>query len=1230
MNWDLFGLLDKGQKEEQKRILAEELARERALRNKRLKVAGVETKEEPKVKKKKPGITDVAKTVITTGSEADMAPREVKGDWWSDEEGGFDLVKNIAQGWYFDVPENVANTVSPILDRVSPKRDYLMLNLPFLKNYDPARDYVFTMPADEFNALKEKDKVSYMPNMIDERTEAGDFARNMTKVFRGLSIGKNVTDKALKSPVFNSVGSKTKQVLEYTTPGAVASQLAFQPHEERISNMVAETVQDTPVEFVGPFFEWLQAEPDNSEAEERFKMLLESYVVDAAFSPIFRLMKGRKEIIKAELDGKSADEIITIEQQAQSRLLAKTISESDKPLSRLKKSKTASQKVLNAKLEDPTIFSAPATVKRMVEQLARGDFKGIHPDNFSGYRVFNTKYIENGDAAEALNMMEVLLRKEMLTQRAGLQVPKGPKTLAEIEKAGLQLSDTIQGNRIINVVEDTASGMGVDKDTLMTLMMKDLDDLAGLEARVLAYRGVIAQMGSELQLVRRELAGNPGNDVLEARFINLLAQTEDAIRVFGEVRRIPARTVTAQRIKIPDLDANGAPIRASDHVQLLNDLKKAGIDSKKLSILGEALGLGKNPLHTVHIAQSGIETILQRGTRGLLEFYRGMLLASLKTHVTNSLSGVIETFVPQVSRLAGGLLTRDRQVIRSVGAHMVGLTHGLRPSIGKMIEAVYQERNILDPLGTKVDGLISPYGHAIAMDPLKKGSTQWHPYNWVSAFVNGVGKISRGSLRLLGGEDEFFKQWNYRASAYAKIVMDMPEGLSKEARKLRINQQLSDYFDEMGQATNKDLLQYARRATFTEEVLPNTMASGIQALAKRQPALQFFIPFIRTPTNIMVRFGERTPILSLFQKTTRQMLASGDPNLRAQVIGNQAIGMAMYGTFLGYIMEGSVTGPGPLDPDQNRLWRNAGNQPYSIRTPYGWVSYNRLDPLFMPLVFMTGWYDNAVVFNESDDIGEQAMMGVVGLARAATDRTYLQGMKQVFQMLHSLTTGDMDRLALSGIQMGANVIPSILNQQYEIGQHLGFYEGAEGFREALQWQEKFLRRAPQLTGYNAVKHNWITGKPIVSPVGYNSGFPVVTDKPNKYINEIVNMGRSIDPPDTRIGNVELSGPQYAELNRLIGTIRGENGMNLMQSLEAFMGTTGKNGYNLDPNRKYNENYDDWRVEGVKKIIRGYKDAGRKVLLQTNPDLLQAFVEDKINKASVMGGGTQLFDLNERP
>lgn len=85
-------------------------------------------------------------------------------------------------------------------------------------------------------------------------------------------------------------------------------------------------------------------------------------------------------------------------------------------------------------------------------------------------------------------MLEHLIHKEMKTRIPGLDVAKGPKTLAEIEKAGLTLADTIQGQRIINVVDDTASQLGVDKDLLMTLMQKELDEglgLAGLESEFL-------------------------------------------------------------------------------------------------------------------------------------------------------------------------------------------------------------------------------------------------------------------------------------------------------------------------------------------------------------------------------------------------------------------------------------------------------------------------------------------------------------------------------------------------------------------------------------------------------------------------------------------------------------------------------------------------------------------------------------------------------------------------
>ena len=1159
-----------------------------------------------------------------------MSPRETKGDWWSDETAGFDIVKNIAQGWYFDVPENVANTVSPQLDKISPRRDLMMVNLPFLKNYDPARDYVFTMPATEFNSLKEEKKVSYMPNIIDEQTEVGNFTRTMTKVLRGLSIGKGLTNKALTSPVFRSVGPKSKQFLEYTTPGAVASQIAFQPHEERISNMVAEVVQDTPVEFVGPFFEWMQADPDNSEAEERFKMLLESYVADIAFSPIFRLLKGRKEVLKAELEGKSIDEIITIEHQAANRLMATKIAQSEVPLSKFKPSKTASQKILNAKLEDPTIFSSPHTVKEMIRKVVHEDFKTMHPDSYTGYRVFNSKYIEDEGAKEAFNMLEHLIHKEMKTRIPGLDVAKGPKTLAEIEKAGLTLADTIQGQRIINVVDDTASQLGVDKDLLMTLMQKELDEglgLAGLESRVLAYRTLVAQMGSELQLHRLKILKDPGNPRLEAEMANLMLQTEDALRLYGEIKRIPARTITAHRIKVPKLDSAGR-VNESEMKDLMKALSDTGMNTKSINLLAESMGLGTNPLHTIRIAQEGVESMVQRGWRGLLEFYRGMLLASLKTHATNMISGGIETFVVPTSRMAGGLLTGNKEVIRETGAHMMGLMYGFRPSLNKMLESILQEKNILDPLGTKVDGLVSPYGSAISMEPLKAGSTMWHPYNWATFFVNTVGKASRGSLRLLGGEDEFFKQWNYRAQAYSKIVTSMPRKLNRQARKNYVATEMDKYFDDMGRATDDNLRQYSRKITFTEELMSGSYAARLQNAAKAFPPLQFFVPFIRTPTNIMIRLGERTPGVNLAMKTTREMWNSGDPNLRAQVIGNMSVGMAMYGTAIGYIADGTVTGSGPIDPDRNRLWRAAGNQPYSLKTDDGnWISYNRLDPTFMPFVFLASAWENGYVYHENqEDYADMAFMGVVGFMRAVTDRTYLQGLKQMFNFAQAVSSGNKDRAGLALTQIGANVIPSIIGQQYEIVQHFGWYEGAEGFREALTWQEKFMRRAPQLTGYNAVKHNWITGEPIVSPVGYNTGFPVSKEIPNKYIDEVVRMGRSIDPPDTKIGTVELNGPQYAELNRLIGTIKNGQGMNLAGALEAFMSTPE---YDLDPNRQFNPDYDDWRTDGVKKIMRAYKDAGRKTLLHDSPELLQAFIEDKVNKASVMAGGEQLFDLHER-
>ena len=70
-------------------------------------------------------------------------------------------------------------------------------------------------------------------------------------------------------------------------------------------------------------------------------------------------------------------------------------------------------------------------------------------------------------------------------------------------------------------------------------------------------------------------------------------------------------------------------------------------------------------------------------------------------------------------------------------------------------------------------------------------------------------------------------------------------------------------------------------------------------------------------------------------------------------------------------------------------------------------------------------------------------------------------------------------------------------------------------------------------------------------------------------------------------------------------------------------------YGFSENRKYNADYDDFRIKGVQKIIRTYKQQAKKQLMANDSGLMNQVIEDRMNAMSVMGGGQQLFELNQR-
>ena len=1139
----------------------------------------------------------------------------------------------------------------------------LVFNIPGVENYNPKYPFVWKMSDEDFDALKAEDKISYLPKIAESDSVGAQFTRDMTNILSGIYGGSVISN--FGKGVIKGAGGKVPNVLsKWIAPGILGSLFSFKPHEPRLSDSVAELVENTPLEITQPFFEWLKSDKDSSKTEERFKIALESVLLDfgvigglktgkAIFNKIYGVFKRDKNLLKAELNNATPEELAEINAREIAEITgAKTSSdlpfkgtlwdrpgakESDLPFkgtlwdqpgaktsldipSAYPPVKVLGKSPTDKVLEKVLILDQPA-FRKMAIDLANGIYG-------SQGKVFNTNYIKELGPKKAMSVIANSLEKEFRTIHRK-NIPKGPKTLKDIGESGFKIAEELDAARWSKVLSGTADELGLEHDLFFKIMSRDLDNVAGLEARILAYRTVLTQLSDDLgKSVMSVMNGTTKENGLYsmAKVMNDWSDLRKMLTVFGEVRRTTARATTAQRIPIPTkpldlskVDPNLAGLRKA--------LNEAGMDEKSFGAFAETIGLAKTPLHRIRILEEATEALWTRGVRGVIELYRGLLLANVKTHVTNTLSGMIETTVTPMTRMMGGMVTFDKQVMKEAMGQYMGMFLGFRSSAGKAIESIIRERNVLDPLGTKIDGMRGQRRHAIAMDKLVKDSSYWHPFNWATLAVNAFGKVSRGSLRLLGGEDEFFKQLNYRGQAYTEILSKLPVNLTRVQRKQFIAKELDKYFDDLGRATDKDKLQYAREVTFTEELRQGTFSSTIHNALVNRPEFQVVFPFWRTPWNIAVRAIERTPGLNILSKTARARFASKDPNQRAQAIGNVALGGLLYGAAVSYIIDGSITGGGPADPDLNRIWRNAGNQPYSIKLPSGkWVSYNRLDPIMLPFVFLSTVYENAWKFNDNrEELDDIVGAGLLAFTKALGDRTYMSGMRIIMDGLQASKTNNLDLLERTGGQLAIGAIPSVIMQQYEMGQEVGLYGGAEGFREAINFTEKITRKLAPVTGYAAIKHNWLTGEPIASPFGYNTGIPVTSDQPDPVLMELVRMGRSIDPPDTKIGNVELDGYQYAELNRLIGSSEIQ-GLKLRDALEQFM--MGTKEYDFDPNRVYNQNYDDFRVKGVKNIIRMYKDLGRKLLMKDNPDLMEAFIQDRTNSAYVGAGYEQIFDLNQ--
>jgi len=691
--------------------------------------------------------------------------------------------------------------------------------------------------------------------------------------------------------------------------------------------------------------------------------------------------------------------------------------------------------------------------------------------------------------------------------------------------------------------------------------------------------------------------------------------------------------------KKPVMDADQLKrnsLERDDIVELDHVLKayggKKGLEQLRASFVAAGRGNYKAMNKVIKATQESNAT---KGMRSVVELFRSMILLNTKTHVTNLASGGIETFLRPMEGYLGsfmgkGAFSAEAAAARSYyGAQVEGLFMGFDAAIVQASRAFTLEKNLLDTVG-KVDDITQAN---------KITSEYWDVASdtFLGGFLNYTGKASRMSLRALGAEDEFFKQINYRSAVYASSKLEgVGRGLKGKELTAFISKNIDDAFDASGAAAtangkfkHSQAVDMARRVTFTQELRKGSHAQKLHSFVSNNPSFQMVLPFVRTPTNLITSAVQRTPMLSKLSKDLQEQLNSTDMVIRSQAQGKLATGMVIYGGALSLVYKGLVTGAGPSDPAQNRTWRQAGNQPYSIKVGGKWVSYQRMDPNFMPIAAVANMYDS-VAYSPSFSgdpkdiasvpVGDLAISMILGITKTVEDKAYFQGISNLIAALTSENPAQKNSLRRIGEQYVSSFVPTAPEQIYEGMQYLMAGQPEE-MKEAVGLIDKIRRRWVTSNDELPTKYNWLTGKPMINYGGF-SGIPVRDVTEDKVLEELVNLKVGFRGPTKTMSDLkfQLNTEEFAAYQRLTGTSK-INGRNLMGNLEKLFASEAYSAAASDfelTAEGFNK-----QADLTRKVISAHIQNARAELIQEFPELRDEYVARKVAKQT----GQQLLDFN---
>jgi hypothetical protein len=381
-------------------------------------------------------------------------------------------------------------------------------------------------------------------------------------------------------------------------------------------------------------------------------------------------------------------------------------------------------------------------------------------------------------------------------------------------------------------------------------------------------------------------------------------------------------------------------------------------------------------------------------------------------------------------------------------------------------------------------------------------------------FGFNFGEIVRSPGRLLSGMDVFFKEINTGAEIYALATRKaLQEGLKGERLMNRIAHFIQNPTDEMVKLAKESAIE----RVFQEEI--TGVAKRLDDIRRKHPVTRLFVPFFKTPVNILKQSIQRTP-LTVALPSTWKTIRGTDSAAKAALVSRAFSGSLFLSALGMYASEGEISGRGTDSKARRNMMRLSGWQPYSVKVGNQWLSYSGFEPL-------SSWLRTAADIAEGTKKGANAesiaASATTSYVKQFAENPFLMGVKDIVNAFDS-PSNRIPKL-IGGLVTGST-LPVILQQW-------GTRVWDPVVREPRNFWQQIQGRLPFgiSKGVSAMRN--VFGDEIVreNPVLQSLGLTISYEKTSKMGREMGRLSR-LDPglvigkPSRIINGFELTDDEY--------------------------------------------------------------------------------------------------------